>query len=94
MAAVEKVSRNIAGRIQTGKALMKGVVVGERTRLLEYLPVDKRPEYYNKLLEGVRIDSERASRGLMEGYDKIYKKGKILKLIEILRGRKIEKANQ
>jgi len=87
-AAIEEAGRYIAGRVQVGEAIRKSVIMRGKIRALENIPVDKRPEYYNDLLEAaMREGSGKVSEQLVRGYDKIYKKGKIIRLIEMLGGK-------
>ncbi len=87
-AAVEEAGRYIAGRVQVGEAIRKSVIMREKIRALEDIPADKRPEYYNSLLEtAIREGSGKVSEQLVRGYDRIYKKGKIIRLIEMLGGK-------
>ena len=87
-AAVEEAGRYIAGRIQVGEAVRKNFIMEKRAELLEKIPADKRPDYFDNLLEAVvKTGTERVSEELISGYDKIYKKGKIIKLIEMLGGK-------
>jgi hypothetical protein len=87
-AAVEEAGRYVAGRIQIGEALRKSIIMREKAKLLEKVPIEKRPAYFDDLFEAVmKAGTEKASEELMRGYDKIYKKGRILRLIEALGGR-------
>lgn len=86
-AAVEEAGRYVAGRVQIGEAVRKSFVMREKAQLMEKLPAEKRPAYFNDLLERISRGSEEASEEMIRGYDKIYKKGKILRLIEALGGR-------
>jgi len=86
-AAVEEAGRYVAGRIQIGEALRKSFIVREKVQLMEKVPAEKRPAYFNDLFEKVLKGTEEASEELMRGYDKIYKKGRILRLIEMLGGK-------
>lgn len=86
-AAVEEAERYISGRIQVGEALRKRFLSKEKISALENLPAEKRPDYYGDLLETLKGESQRGSEEVIKGYDKIYKKGKILRLIEMLGGK-------
>lgn len=86
-AAVEEAGRYIAGRIQIGEALRKRFLSGEKISTLEDIPAEKRPDYYGDLLEALKGESRKGNNEVIKGYDKIYKKGRILRLIEMLGGR-------
>jgi len=62
-AAIEEAGRYVAGRIQVGEAVRKNFIMGKRAELLEKIPVDKRPDYFNNLLEAVvKTGTEKVSR--------------------------------
>ncbi len=88
-AAIEKAGRYVAGKIQASKAFEKGISrAGWEIQVLEKMPDEEKEkrEYYPTALEELRLASEKASNELIRGYDKMYGKGKMVKLIERLLG--------
>jgi len=87
VAAVEEATRYLAGTAQIGGARRESFLRGEDVKILERMPAHKRPEDYNERLELAKARLERVSEELIGGQDKIYKKGKLVRLIEALGGR-------
>lgn len=85
--AIEEAGREITGRIQVGEALRKGVLGERKIEMLEKIPAEKRPEYYGQLLESIKGTSQTGTEEMIKGYDKMYKKGRILRFLEAFGGR-------
>jgi len=84
LAAIEEAVRHIIGRVQVGESIRKRFIKKQEIGALEEVPVDERPEDYNERVEEARTSIEQAVRSLIKGQDKLRKKGKLTKLIELL----------
>ncbi len=85
--AIEEAGREITGRIQVGEALRKTFIAERKIEALEQISADKRPGYYEKLTDILKETSQKGTEEMIKGYDKIYKKGKILRFLETSGGR-------
>lgn len=90
-AAIEETGRHISGKIHIKEALGKKVFTEEKISSLEDLSPEKRPEYYDALMEILREESKKSSEEIIKCFNKMHTKGKILRLIEELIERLIER---
>ena len=87
VAALERAGRRVAGTIQLEHALSERMKAEGMSSALRELPPEKRQDLHSNLLDLLSEKSRRASEKIVEGYKKIHKKGRILQLIEKLRGK-------
>ncbi len=85
-AAIEEAARRVIGRVQVGESVRKRFVKKEEMAALKEMSVEKRPDDYSERLLEIMTCIEQAVDNLIKGQDKLRKKGKLTKLVEMLQG--------
>jgi hypothetical protein len=88
LSLIEQAVRRVFGFIQTEGAIRKRITGKEGLEVLRGMSVESRPEDYRERIAEFRSSIEKGGQQLLKGQEKIHKKGKLARLIEILQGEK------
>ncbi len=88
LSLIEQAVRRVFGFIQTEGAIRKRITGKEGLEVLRGMSIESRPEDYKERIAEFRSSIEKGGQQLLKGQEKIHKKGKLARLIEVLQGEK------